>query len=155
MSRRTLIAVAAAVLAAWLFARRGEAPGEGAGAEAAEAVEEAAPAAPATRENARLAELEMAVSAALGNAECGYSEVGYAYRAPDEATGHLVRRMKSAAGVAGAGGPRGTAIDYVEGRPSRAWQVAIRLSPDGRGLLIEGYGNDLSEPLVSRRVPCS
>jgi hypothetical protein len=101
--------------------------------------------------------LELAVTSAANAAECGYTEVGFGYRDPEEAPRHLVALMRSATGptpeVSSAGVPM---VEYVLDRPQSAWQVAVRLvEAEGPTLVIEGYGADLEEPIFTRSVPCS
>jgi hypothetical protein len=100
--------------------------------------------------------LELAVTSAANAAECGYTEVGYGYREPDEAAGHLVALMRSAsAPPPGAPPTEEPTVTYVLDRPQGAWQVAVRLEAEGPTLVIEGYGPNLEAPMFSRRVPCS
>ena len=118
------------------------------------------PEAPTTAETGldrvMVGKLELAVTSAANAAECGYTEVGAGYREPAEAPGRLVALMRSASGpppeVASAGEPM---VEYVLDGPEQAWQVAVHLDPDGSDLVIDGYGPDLSDPMFSRRIPCS
>lgn len=132
----------------WWLARDGEGAGDGEDGASA-----SAPAAAATE--AMRSRLELAVTSAANAAECGFTEVGYDRRTPEEGARRLVALMKSAsAGPAGEEPRPGTDVDYVEDRPGAPWQVAVRPSAEGDALLIEGYGTDLSEPLAERRVEC-
>ena len=105
---------------------------------------------------ARQNELELAVTSAMGAAECGYSDVGYSYRAADDAAIYLVDLMNTAsAPLPGDPTLPAAGVDYVAGPPQRAWQISVRPDAEGTRLLIEGFGSDLVQPLVSRQVPCS
>ena len=100
--------------------------------------------------------LELAVVSAANAAECGTTDVGYGYRDPEDAPGHLVALMRSATGPTPAVTSAGTpVVEYVLERPEGAWQVAVRLDAEGPTLVIEGYGADLERPLFTRRIPCS
>lgn len=135
----------------WWLSQDGGASGDEASAELATARVSSAAA------RAMHAKLELAVTSAANAADCGYTEVGYGHRTPGEAALHLVALMKSASAPAPGDEPPppGTEVDYVEGLPGAAWQVAIRADTADGVLIIEGYGPDLSEPLLTRRVRCT
>jgi hypothetical protein len=48
--------------------------------------------------------------------------------------------------------PRG--IPYVSGRPTAPWQVVLAAKPSRRLIRVDGYGAELSAPLVSRDITC-
>lgn len=99
--------------------------------------------------------LELAMTSAVNVAECGTSDVGYTSRTPDQAARHLVALMGSAsAAPRGFEPPPGRTVSFAEGLPGTPWQVTVNVAPDSSALVIEGFGTDLSRPLVTRRVPC-
>ena len=98
---------------------------------------------------ARRNSLEMAVLSAVGNADCGFTEIGYGFRSPDDEAERLVDLMNSASAPAPPDG-----ITYVLGRPRQPWQVAVRPDSAANLIAIEGYGAEVDRPVVSERVSC-
>lgn len=116
---------------------------------------DAPPSAEAGLDRVMVGKLELAVTSTANAAECGYTEVGYGYREPAEAPGHLVALMRSASGPPPPPSTGEPMVEYVVDGPQQPWQVAVHLDPEGPTLVIDGYGPDLAEPMFSRRVPCS
>jgi hypothetical protein len=109
----------------------------------------------------KLRELEQSIFFAEANLG-GMSDAGYVQWTPTSAATQLVESMNAAQTLTpeeekeykerGMFIPK--AIPYVLNQPTAKWQVVVIGDETGKKIILQGYGSDLTQPLVVKEIPC-
>lgn len=109
----------------------------------------------------KLQELEQSIFFAESNLG-GMGDAGYVQWTPTTAATQLVESMNAAQTLTpeeekeykerGMFIPK--AIPYVLNQPTDKWQVVVIGDETGKKIILQGYGSDLTQPLVIREIPC-